>query len=326
VNPAVTVVVPTRNRREVLATTLGTIAAQRDVDLHVIVVDEGSSDETPAYLRSIGDDRFEIVRHDDPKGLAGARNAGLERTTTRWVAFCDDDDLWAPDKLSAQLAAIDRVPNAQWACVGTVSIDADLDVIGWHRPPASGDVNALLQATNVIPGGGSSLLVEADLAREVGGYQAWAAGCEDFAMHCRLAARAPIACVDRPLVGYRVWPGSMSTNVDRMRTGHLRVIARHRGDIARESARDGDLHAEQYWARFHLRNGDRLRAFKAYLAIAARYRLPGQVAYAVWGALSPAGADRYQAKLERAGVPAEWEAQARAWLDHVEALEPRLAA
>jgi glycosyltransferase involved in cell wall biosynthesis len=326
VNPAVTVVVPTRNRREVLATTLGAIVAQRDVDLHVIVVDEGSSDDTPDYLRSIADSRLEIVRHDEPTGLAGARNAGLERTTTRWVAFCDDDDLWAPDKLASQLAEIERVPGSQWACVGTVSIDEHLDVIGYHRPPPSGDVHALLQATNVVPGGGSSLLVEADLARDVGGYEAWATGCEDFAMHCRLASRSPLACVDAPLVGYRVWPGSMSTNVERMRTGHLRVIERHRGDIARETARDGDRHAEQYWARFHLRNGDRRRAFAAYVGIAARYRLPGQLANALWGAVSPAGADRHQAKLERAAVPAEWEARARAWLDGVESLEPRLAA
>jgi glycosyltransferase involved in cell wall biosynthesis len=323
---AVTVVVPTRNRREVLAMTLGTIVAQRDVDLRVVVVDEGSTDDTQEYLRSVADCRFEIVRHDEPKGLAGARNAGLERTTTRWVAFCDDDDLWAPDKLASQLTELERVPGAQWACVGTVSIDADLQVIGHHRPPPSGDVHALLQATNVVPGGGSSLVVEAELARDVGGYQAWATGCEDFAMHCRLAARSALACVDRPLVGYRVWPGSMSTNVDRMRTGHLRVIERHRGDIARETARDGDRHAEQYWARFHLRNRDRARAFAAYVGIAARYRLPGQLAYALWAAISPEGADRYQAKLERAGVPAEWEAEARAWLDHVEAFEPRLAA
>jgi glycosyltransferase involved in cell wall biosynthesis len=319
-------VVPTRNRRPVLATTLGTIVAQRGVDLRVIVVDEGSSDDTPEYLGAVADPRFEIVRHDEPKGLAAARNAGLERATSRWVAFCDDDDLWAPDKLARQLAELDRVDGAQWACAGTVSIDAELNVIGYHRPPPSGDVHSLLQATNVIPGGGSSLLVDAELARSVGGYQAYATGCEDFSMHCQLAVRSPLASVDLPLIGYRVWQGSMSTNVDRMRTGHVRVLERHRGDIDKQQAREADLHAEQYWARFHLRNRDRRRALVAYLQIALRYRLPGQLGYAVWGALSPEGADRHQARLERAAVPADWEALAREWLDHVESFEPRLAA
>ena len=323
---SVTVVVPTRNRRDVLAQTLGAIVAQRDVDVRVVVVDEGSSDGTPAYLRAVAGERITVVRHDPPTGLAGARNAGLELVATPWVAFCDDDDLWAPDKLAAQLDAIDAVPGARWSCTGTVSIDEDLQVIGYHRPPPSGDVRDLLRVTNVIPGGGSSVLVATDVARAVGGYDAWATGCEDFEMHCRVSKEAPIACVDRPLVGYRVWSGSMSTDVDRMRTGHLRTLERHRGELDPAAARPGDLHAEQYWARFHLRNRDRLRALADYTRIAARYRRPGQLAYALWGAVDPRGADRHQATLERRGVPAEWEAAARAWLDEVEALEPLLPA
>src|SRR5687767_2206546 len=102
----VTVVVPTRNRRAVLALTLGTIVRQRgDVDVRVVVVDEGSSDDTPAYLAAVAGDGVRVVRHDEPKGLAAARNAGIELADTRWIAFCDDDDLWAPDKLDAQLDA-----------------------------------------------------------------------------------------------------------------------------------------------------------------------------------------------------------------------------
>jgi glycosyltransferase involved in cell wall biosynthesis len=322
----VTVVVPTRNRRDVLATTLSTILNQRDVDLRVVVVDEGSSDATPDLLRALTSERLAFVRHDDPKGLAGARNAGLDRADTTWVAFCDDDDLWAPDKLAAQLTALERVPGAAWACVGSVSVDADLRVIGYHRPPPSGNVHEALRSNNAIPGGGSSVLVRAALARELGGYDAWFTGCEDFGFHCALAGSTPLAAVDRPLLGYRVWAGSMSSDVTKMRTGHERVVEQHRGDLDAELARQGDLHAEQYWARFHLRNRDRAAAFRAYVDIARRYRLPGQLAYAVWGAVSPSSADRHQAELERNGVPAEWEAAARAWLDRIPSLEPLLPA
>lgn len=321
----VTVVVPTRNRREVLATTLQAILDQRDVELSVIVVDEGSTDDTPLYLQTLRTDRLTVVRHDPPKGLAAARNAGLERVTTTWTAFCDDDDVWAPDKLAAQLDELARVPDARWACTGTISVDEHLDVVGFHRPPPSGDVRQLLRSNNAIPGGGSSLLVRTDLARELGGYDAWFTGCEDFGFHCALSAVSPVAAVDRPLVAYRVWAGSMSTDVAKMRTGHQRVVERCRGDVDETLARSGDLHAEQYWARFHLRNRDRFAALTAYLGIALRYRLPGQAGYALWGALAPASADRHQAKVERRRVPADWEAAARAWLDRVPAAE-RLAA
>jgi len=322
VTDAVTVVVPTRNRRPVLATTLQAILDQRDVDVHVVVVDEASSDDTPAFLASLDDARVSIVRHDEPKGVAAARNAGLGRATTAWVAFCDDDDLWSPDKLRAQLDAIAAFDGARWSCTGCVSIDDDLHVIGFHRPPASGDISELMRATNVVPAGGSSLLAETALVREVGGYDAWPTGCEDFELHCRLAAAAPVATVDRPLVGYRVSAGAMSTNVAKMRTGHQRTVERHRGTIPRPLARAADLHAEQYWARFHLRNRDRLAAARAYTGIAVRYRRPGQLAYAVTGVLAPRWADRHQAALERAAVPAAWEAQARAWLDLVAVAEP----
>jgi glycosyltransferase involved in cell wall biosynthesis len=319
---AVTVVVPTRNRRPILALTLGSVLAQRDVDLHVVVVDEGSSDDTPAYLAAVAGDRLTVVRHDEPKGLAAARNAGLARAETEWVAFCDDDDVWAPDKVAAQLAEIDRVPGAEWACTGTASVNADLEIVGHHRPPPSGDVHDLMRATNVIPGGGSSVLARTAVARRLGGYDAWATGCEDFDFHCRLSAMAPVASVDRPLVGYRVAAGSMSTNVDKMRTGHLRVIERHRNGLDGPMVRQADVRAEQYWARFTLRNRDRLGTLKAYLAIAARHRLPGQALYGIAGALAPVAVDRHQAKLERRRVPEEWAAAARVWLDRLEALEP----
>jgi hypothetical protein len=190
----------------------------------------------------------------------------------------------------------------------------------------SGDVRELMRATNVVPGGGSSVLVRTDLARELGGYDAWPTGCEDFDFHCRLAAASPLAAVDQPLVGYRVWAGSMSTNVDRMRAGHERTVERHRGDLATDLARAGDLHAEQYWARFHLRNRDRLAALRAYLGIAARFRLPGQAAYALWGLVAPSSADRHQARLERDAVPAHWSSAAREWLDRVELGSPLQAA
>ena len=311
----VTVVVPTRNRREVLSVTLGAIAGQRGVDPLIVVVDEGSSDDTPDYLAQLEGARLEVVRHDEPKGLAAARNAGLARVTTPWVAFCDDDDIWAPDKLSAQLAEVARVPGARWSVTGTISVTPDLDICGHQHAPESGDIAELMQCYNAAPGGGSATMIQTQLAQDLGGYDPWPTGCEDYDLATRLATVSPVAAVDRPLVAYRVWPGSMSTNVARMRTGHLRVLERHRQpDLDRRKAREGDLRAEQYWARFHLRKRDRRAAMHAYTAIATRYRLPKQLGYALWGGVAPASAERHQARLERAQVPEAWKAEVAAWL------------
>ncbi len=100
--------IPTHNRRHLLPRTLDSVLGQVGVDLEVIVVDEASRDGTAAYLHELDDDRVRVVRHEQPKGTARARNAGIGLAAGRYVAFCDDDDLWAPDKLAVARGRKDR--------------------------------------------------------------------------------------------------------------------------------------------------------------------------------------------------------------------------
>ena len=103
-------VVPTHNRSRLLTTTLRSVLWQHDVDLEVIVVDDGSTDDTAQVVAGLGDPRIRRVHHPTPQGVSAARNRGIAEATSDWVAFVDDDDLWAPDKLTRQLgseAAVD---------------------------------------------------------------------------------------------------------------------------------------------------------------------------------------------------------------------------
>ncbi|HEX6207479.1 MAG TPA: glycosyltransferase family 2 protein, partial [Actinomycetota bacterium] len=103
--PEISAIVPTHNRAGLLTTTLRTVLWQRDVSLEVVVVDDGSSDATADLVEGLGDPRVRLVRHDAPRGVSTARNRGASEARGDWLAFCDDDDLWAPDKLARQLAA-----------------------------------------------------------------------------------------------------------------------------------------------------------------------------------------------------------------------------
>ena len=94
----VSVIIPTRNRSTMLAQTLGSVLRQRDIRCEIVVVDEASTDDTQAVLSRLAAG-VRVFRHDVPRGLAAARNSGAAEARGDWLAFLDDDDLWAPDKL-----------------------------------------------------------------------------------------------------------------------------------------------------------------------------------------------------------------------------------
>ena len=159
----VTVVVPTRNRASMLGQALRSVAAQHEVDLEAGVVDDGSTDATAALVSSMGDRRLRLIRHQRPRGVSVARNRGVAEARGRWVAFLDDDDLWAPDKLSRQLAAAER-DGRGWAVTGAVSVDEGLRVLAGEPPPAPERIVADLDRYNSVPA--KMLLEVCNLANE----------------------------------------------------------------------------------------------------------------------------------------------------------------
>src|SRR5262245_24951865 len=154
----VSVVVPTRNRRYLLAKTLRSALQQQGVASEIIVVDDASTDETPAFLAGLTDEGVRVVRHDSPRGLSAARNHGASEARGEWVAFLDDDDLWAPDKLRRQIDAA-REAAREWAYAGAVNLDGNRIVLGHPPLPPEQAVTALFRY-NPIPGGGSNVIIK----------------------------------------------------------------------------------------------------------------------------------------------------------------------
>lgn len=306
----VTVVVPTRDRRMLLAATLTSILSQRAVDVRVVVVDDGSNDGTPAFARSL-DARIEVIGHATSTGAARARNDGLARVDTPWVAFCDDDDLWAPTKLAAQLAALASAPSARWSCTGAVCVDGDLRVVEEQRMAAGADVLARLLVANEVPGGGSSVLVATDLVRAVGGFAEDLPSSEDWELWIRLAERSPVAVVDEPLVAYRVWSGGKSRRVDRMEAAFDEIQHRHRALADRAGVR-GDRRAHQrYLAKQALRAGDRVGA-------ARRFVRGGSPRRAATAMVAPGLLERVGTSRARRAVTTEWATSAEQWLARIQ--------
>ena len=166
------------------------------------MVDDASQDETPAYLQALDDPRVNVVRQTVPTGVAGARNAGLAAATAPWVAFVDDDDLWAPEKLARQVEALDRNPGFGWSCAGAVLVNQSLEQIGRQEAPAQHDLSDELLRYNVVPGGCSGVVVRRVLMGEVGGFDPALRVLADWDLWIRLALRSSQVGVNEPLLAY----------------------------------------------------------------------------------------------------------------------------
>jgi len=306
VNREITAVVPTHNRRDLLQLTLRTILAQRDVDLQVIVVDDGSTDGTSEMVDGFGDRRVRLIRHERAQGVSTARNHGAAEATGAWLAFCDDDDLWAPDKLTRQLAAASET-NREWAYGGAVRIDAQHRVMSAALPPPPERLVARLPRWNVMPGGSSNVIVRADLFASTGGWDPSFVNLADWDLWARFARHGLPACVDAPLVGYRIHLGNASANTKLILHEACLLDGRYGARLDY-----GELY--RYLASVCLRSGRRWPALGHFVQAAAR----GQVAQ-VASTLAGLSRDRVANRVPalRPKYPAArgaWIAEAETWI------------
>jgi glycosyltransferase involved in cell wall biosynthesis len=198
----VSVVIPTRNRRQRLEQAIDSVRNQRYLSLEIIVVDDGSTDGTEEFLRSISafEPRLRVVRNATPLGGGGARNAGVAASCGNYIAFLDDDDIFLPGKLEVQIRRLAGAPGSPAvSCSFLVRRrDSGEDAAVILRPPS--DREELLRAN--ILGGASVCIVLAESFRKVGGFDERLPSCQDWDLWLKLHALGPIMVCPEPLVRY----------------------------------------------------------------------------------------------------------------------------
>jgi glycosyltransferase involved in cell wall biosynthesis len=315
--PEISVVIPTRNRRRLLALALASVLDQQGVRLEVIVVDEASTDDTVDMVRAIGDPRVRLVRHEVALGKSSARNRGIMESVGDWIAFLDDDDIWAPDKLRLQVEVL-RAAGRAWAYTGAVNITDDHRVLGGAPPRAPEEIARSLHRVNGVPGGCSTVLVRKEaLPRD--GFDERYRLCEDWDLWIRLARSGLPAHVPRPLVGYRVHSGNSSLDTARFLAELDMIEKQYGGPVDR-------VVFYRHLARVCLRMNRQWPAFGFYVRAAAR----GPRCYLIQGFVSDAAgvfrsfADRFRQRLgwprrSLNGTPMHpdtlWKEEARDWLE-----------
>jgi glycosyltransferase involved in cell wall biosynthesis len=204
--PAVSIILPTFDRLAYLKEAVGSVLAQTVTNWELIVVDDGSTDASVAWLESIGDERITVLKRAHTGNRSFLRNAALSCARARWIAFIDSDDRWKAWKLERQLAYHAANPSFRWSYTARTMIDASgqplSDALFERWKPHSGPILEqvlALEANIALP----SVMVERTLLREAGAFnEAWLAA-QDFELWLRLAERCECGVVDEPLVEIR---------------------------------------------------------------------------------------------------------------------------
>jgi glycosyltransferase involved in cell wall biosynthesis len=280
--PEVTVVIPTRSRWDLLSSAaLPAALGQEDVEIEVVVVDDGSTDGTAAGVAAHADPRIHLVRHGPPHGVARARNAGIQAARGRWIALLDDDDLWAPHKLRIQLDAA-AAAGASFAYGGAAALAEDRSWVYSLAPPAPEGLASTLLARNVLWGGCSNVIVRSDVVRRLGGFDERLFQLTDWDLWIRLSQAARAAACPEVVVACIEHRRSMLLTTDEDIFAELAYVERkHRA--AREAAGVRlDRRIFTRWVALGQRRaGRRFRASHLYLTGAIRDRDPGNLVRAL---------------------------------------------
>ncbi|MER9330837.1 glycosyltransferase family A protein [Mesorhizobium sp. M0488] len=229
------VVVPMFNAERTIRSTLTSICRQNHQALDIIVVNDGSTDQSASIVASYAkqDRRIRLIGNSNG-GVAHARNSGAASTDAEFLAFVDADDLWAPSKIALQLRALrEGGSSAGLAYCWFAHIDQDGRVFSLnHRPDADGYVLQRMCRQNFV-GNGSSMLVRRSAFERAGQFDPTlrarnAQGCEDLLMCLKIAENYEYRLVPQHLVGYRVTNLNMSSDVMQMLRSCEIVLAQFR--------------------------------------------------------------------------------------------------
>jgi glycosyltransferase involved in cell wall biosynthesis len=223
-DPLVSAVVPAYNAARTLRAAVESILLQTVGDIEVIVVDDGSGDDTAGVARAIGDPRVRLVSQANG-GASAARNAGIRSARGRYVAFLDADDLWLPNKLARQLALLGSRPDVHAVHCGAAYVDDELRVLSVRpcRPWRDALLDVLLfENLAAFP---STLLATREKL-EQRGFDTSLVMHEDWDMAIHAARHWRLQPVEPPLTLYRVHRANRSRDVERHLASGLRVLDR----------------------------------------------------------------------------------------------------
>ena len=298
-------VIPTRDRSHVVIDTVRLTLAQRGAELEVIVVDDGSRDDTEERVTALGDPRVTVLRNASSRGVAHARNRGIDRAAHPWIAFLDDDDRWSPDKIRVQLDRA-RAENADFVYTAGVAVAAGDGRVLWRSPAFTREeLRQHIRSRNLVFAGSSNVLARTELVRRLGGFDESLHHIADWDLWIRLTEAGRAAACPEPLVAYLVH----ETNMHRIAIDSAAREGRVLRDKHARSSLPGRFDPVVFrgWiAEGQAHSGRPGRAALTYAATALRHRSRPDARRAAGATLRALGLRRAHDAGEPGGSPPDW--------------------
>ena len=245
-DPTVSVVIPTYNRATVLDRSIDSVLAQTYTDFELIVVDDGSTDDTRDVIGEFEDERIRYFRHEENEGVSAARNTGIREANGKFIAFQDSDDSWHADKLRKQMQAFEDGSSdvgVVYSGLWRVTDGGRTYVPGSEIQTKEGDIHDALLHGNFVST--QVAVVRTECFEKAGGFDESLPYFEDWELWIRLSKQFEFALVDEPLVTAYLQSDSITNDMEGLVEGRKQLIQKHRDTF------DTDTLAEQLFRLGH---------------------------------------------------------------------------
>lgn len=199
----VSVVIPTHNRSDLIARAIKSVQNQTYKDLEIIIVSDGSTDDTKSVVESLAqdDNRMRFIEYHPAKGGNVARNTGIEASNGEYIAFLDDDDEWLPEKLEKQVAVMESDASVGLVYTGVRIIYVNEKVSYNSKSRVCGDLSKTILLDNYI-GTTSTVMLKKSLISKTGMFDVELRALQDYDLWIRVCQHCNVGVVPEELINY----------------------------------------------------------------------------------------------------------------------------
>ena len=220
--PKVSVVIPTYNRAHLICETIDSILAQTYKDYEIIVVDDGSTDNTQEVLKRYGDKVRYFYQQN--QGQASAWNFAVRQSSGEYIALLDSDDLWLPQKLEWQTEVLDKNPEIGFVCSEIYAFRENGTIAHWKKEKSKKEnFESMFEGNFII---NPTVLMRKRCFEDVGGFDVKLRTTQDYDLWLRLTRKYKFLYMNIPLVKYRLHSQNLHKNLKQKLKDHLFIFSK----------------------------------------------------------------------------------------------------